>query len=78
MHPRDTDTAACVNMWTPGTSSRRLCMGSVETLARMNDGAHFLSQSVPEKRLTPWPRINFTRHSFGLIHIYFRLVLVIA
>ena len=32
MHPRDTDTAVCVNIWAPGTPARRLCLGLVETL----------------------------------------------
>ena len=42
MHPRDTDIAVCINyMGAPGTPIRRLCMGSVETLARMDDGANF-------------------------------------
>ncbi len=46
MHPRDTNTAVCINMWAPGTPAKsydiRLCTGSVETRVRMDDGAHFL------------------------------------
>ena len=42
MHPRDTDTAVCVNIWAPGTPARRLCLGSVETLVWMDEGVHFL------------------------------------
>ena len=35
MYPRDTDSAVCINMWAPRTPATKLCMGSVETLARM-------------------------------------------
>ena len=61
MHPRDTDTAVCVNIWAPGTPARRLCLGSVETLVWMDEGVHFLVLSVKvcRKRLGLWPRIHF-------------------
>ena len=55
---------------------RRLCMGSVETLARMDDGAHFLvvglRVKVCRKKAYTLAQNKF-RHSFGLFHIYLDL-----
>ena len=67
MHPRDTDTAVCVNMWAPGTPARRLRIGSVETLAQ-NLMTLLLRVKVCQKKVYALAQIKFS-HSFGLFHI---------